>query len=218
MKLFIHDLLELFSPLIDEGRKLLTPPGAAAAGGGGGGTGAEDEFIGSAELKRKVSGSFSRTSFPTAKSSRFSTNVLIVGRCRGSTCSNVPEIDRRESSERSASVRLTDEIVQNGVTLVARRDGVFRVENPQFRRIFERMIDEAEIVEQTTQGPDVHLFVDRIVVVRVQHFRRAIHRRGHFGHFVLDEIALLHRPTFVRQIDFRRCRAEIAELDETGRS
>ena len=94
MKLFIHDLLELFSPLIDEGRKLLTPPpppGAAEATGGGGGTGAEVEFIGSFELKRKVSGSFSRTSFPTARSSRFSTNVLIVGRCRGSTCSNVPE-------------------------------------------------------------------------------------------------------------------------------
>ena len=127
------------------------------------------------------------------------------------------KVDRRESSERSSSSGLTNEIVQNGVTLVGRRDGVFCIENSQFRRIFERMVDEAEIVEQTTQRPDVHLFVDRIIVVRVQHFRRAIHRRGHFRHFILDEIAFFHRPTFVRQIDFRRCRTEIAELNETGR-
>ena len=63
------------------------------------------------------------------------------------------------------------------VLCVALRDGVVAVDDAQLGRVFERVSVVAEQVEHTAQRPDVGLRVDPVVVPRIQHLGRPVHRR-----------------------------------------
>ena len=108
---------------------------------------------------------------------------------------------------------LTNEIVEVGEVAVVGRYLIFAVDDAELGRVLERMLVEAEHKQDTAERPHVHLCVDAIVAVQVEHLGRAIHRRRVLGHLVLDETPLVGRPRVVRREHLGRRAAEVAQLN-----
>ena len=71
--------------------------------------------------------------------------------------------------------RLTYDSMEGGEQLVLFRQLIIGIEYPESPGVLKRMHGVAELVQHATQSPYISFFIDGMVAIQVNHFRRSIH-------------------------------------------
>ena len=97
------------------------------------------------------------------------------------------------------------------IVRVLGREEVLSAEDGERTALLEGVSQEADVVEETAQGPDVGSTVDRLVRIQVQHLGGPVGGRGVPRQLLLQESSLRGRPSGVWVVALRSGGAEVAE-------